>query len=208
MDDGGLRSTMVAVPDSVDTSNANMSAPNPPANEKPFALRSAVYTVGFLLMVLGIIPSLFHLAGMWPTSTEEAATVIRDFWSSFQRLLGVAIFAIGLAAYTFCSVWLIFHGRGPHVEFDPPKIFVATGPYRWVRNPVVITLIVTVFGEAVFLGSWGIFGLVIIGIGFAHYQVTRIEEPRLRDRFGDSYVEYCRRVPRWLPCPPRADSNP
>ena len=98
-----------------------------------------------------------------------------------------------------CSTWLIFYGRGPHVEFDPPKVFVATGPYRWVRNPVVITLLTAVLGEAIFSGSIGIFALLAVGLPLAHYQVTRIEEPRLRGRFGQSYLDYCGSVPRWIP---------
>lgn len=177
-----------------------------PASDKPFALRSTIYTIGFLLVVLGIVPSLFHLASQWLLADAEPAAIIREFWLHFQHLIGLAVFAIGLGAYTFCSVWLIFHGRGPHVEFDPPKVFVATGPYRWVRNPVVITLILTVLGEAIYLNSLGIAALVLVGMGFAHYQVTRIEEPRLRERFGQSYTDYCQQVPRWLPRPPRGGS--
>ena len=96
----------------------------------------------------------------------------------------------------------MFFGRGPHVEFDPPKVFVATGPYRWVRNPVAISLIVTAAGEAIYFSSLGLAVFVALGMAFAHYQATRIEEPRLRGRFGETYEEYCRKVPRWLPRPP------
>lgn len=181
--------------------------PAPRPEEKPFALRSTIYTIAFLLFILGVLPSLFFLADRWLASTGETLAVIREFWTGFRSLAGIGIFAIGLGAYVFCSVWLIFFGRGPHVEFDPPKVFVATGPYRWVRNPVVITLLTTVFGEAVYFGSFGIFILVLLGFPLAHYQVTRIEEPRLRERFGQSYLDYCLRVPRWIPRPPGDDSQ-
>ncbi len=175
----------------------------PPPGDKPFALRSTLYTIGFLLVILGVVPSVFHLVGDWSLTASSPRWIIRAYWSEFRRLVGLTIFALGLGSYLYCSIWLIFHGRGPHVEFDPPKVFVATGPYRWVRNPVVITLIATVLGEAVYLGSPGVFALVAIGLPIAHYQVTRIEEPRLRQRFGESYSEYCRTVPRWVPRPPR-----
>ena len=33
----------------------------------------------------------------------------------------------------------------------------------------------------------------------AHLLVVTIEEPELRDRFGESYEDYCQKVPRWLP---------
>ncbi len=34
-------------------------------------------------------------------------------------------------------------------------------------------------------------------------QVTKLEEPLLRERFGQSYIDYCNTVNRWLPKPPR-----
>ncbi len=169
----------------------------------PFALRSTLYTIGFLLFILGIVPSVFYFLGEVSLGRGTAVESIRQFWLVFRILVGSAIFAIGLAAYLYCSIWLIYFGKGPHVEFDPPKVFVATGPYRWVRNPVVITLLVTVLGEAVCFGSLGIIVLLAVGLPLAHYQVTRVEEPRLAKRFGGSYEEYCKRVPRWIPRPPR-----
>lgn len=181
----------------------NNTSPPPAPAEKPFALRAVAFTAGFLLFILGLVPSLFYLLGRvvgpWAGFWNEA----RFFWDSFRTLVGISVFAAGLMSYLACSAWLIYFGRGPHVEFDPPKVFVASGPYRWVRNPVVLTLMTTVFGEALYFNSWGILLLVVIGMPLAHYQVTRIEEPRLQARFGQSYLDYCERVPRWIPRPPR-----
>jgi protein-S-isoprenylcysteine O-methyltransferase Ste14 len=184
------------------------SSPPSPPNERPFALRSTIYTAGFLLVILAVIPSIFHVLGERILHAIPFGFSVQFYWTSFRALLGAAVFTIGLAAYLYCSIWLIYHGRGPHVEFDPPKVFVATGPYRWVRNPVVITLLVAFAGEVLYFGSVGLLAFLVLGLGFAHYQVTRIEEPRLRERFGESYVEYCRRVPRWVPRPPGENGRP
>ena len=186
------------------------SPPPEPSNpSKPFALRSALYTLGFLIFILGVVPSVAHLIGTYVSGeAPEASPIIRHYWLGFIELVGIAIFTIGLASYLACSAWLIYFGRGPHVEFDPPKVFVATGPYRWVRNPVVITLLFTVLGQAIFYQSAGIAVLLLVGCPIAHLQVTRIEEPRLRERFGESYADYCRRVHRWLPKPPQEFSTP
>lgn len=184
----------------------NTPAPQPGGDEKPFALKSTIYTVGFLLFVLGVLPSLFYVVEEGLLTADSWTDLIQSYWIDFRRLVGGAVFALGLAAYLFCSIWLMFYGRGPHVEFDPPKHFVATGPYRWVRNTVVLTLLVTVLGEAIYYGSLGILALLLfIGLPFAQYQVTRIEEPLLRQRFGQSYIDYCTRVPRWTPRPPSPD---
>src|ERR1043166_1001337 len=94
--------------------------------EKPFALRSLLYTIGFLVIVLGVVPSVFFLVGRLASTHESAKLIIQEYWTTLRALVGVSVFAAGLISYSACSAWLIFHGRGPHVEFDPPKVFVAT----------------------------------------------------------------------------------
>lgn len=177
---------------------------SPPSSppEQPFALRATLFTIGFLIVILGVVPSIFFSLGEALFQGSAISVEFRAFWREFVRLVGVGIFAGGFVAYIACSAWLIFFGRGPHVEFDPPKMFVATGPYRWVRNPVVISLMITAIGEAIYFTSCGIAVFVLLGMVFAQYQVTRIEEPRLRKRFGESYEQYLRTVPRWIPRPP------
>lgn len=177
---------------------------NEPA-ERPYGVRGTVYTILFLLFILGLVPSIFYVLEQKVRSEMSFWNLASIFWVGFRSLVGVGVFAIGLASYIVCSFWLVFFGKGPHVEFDPPKVFVATGPYRWVRNPVVITLLVTVLGEAIYFNSIGIAVLLALGLPLAHYQVTRLEEPLLRKRFGDSYEAYCARVNRWLPRPPTDD---
>ena len=50
-------------------------------------------------------------------------------------------------------------------------------------------------------------GLLVGGLMWLafHVFVLLYEEPTLRATFGAEYDAYCRRVPRWLPRPPRAD---
>ncbi len=189
MDDGRLRGSMV---------DRQSSEP------KPYALRATIYTIGFLLMVFGVVPSFFYIAEQYVLGRGELGfwTHAGIFWRGFRALSGLAIFSMGMAAYIYCSVWLITYGKGPHVEFDHPKEFVCDGPYRWVRNPVVIALIVTAVGMALYLASWGLAVFVALGMVFAHWQATKIEEPNLTERFGQSYTDYCQRVNRWIPRPP------
>lgn len=183
----------------------SLVTPAPPSEnpERPFGLRALIFTLGFLVFVLGVLPSSFHLLGKLPLEGWTWSTDVPMFWHGFRQLVGIAVFSGGLWVYAACSAWLIFFGRGPHVEFDPPKVFVASGPYRWMRNPVAASLIVTVLGEAIYFGSFGMLGLVLVGMPLAHWQVTHVEEPRLRQRFGESYDQYCRTVPRWIPRPPQ-----
>jgi protein-S-isoprenylcysteine O-methyltransferase Ste14 len=109
------------------------------------------------------------------------------------------VFAAFFVLYVYCSFVLTSRGRGAYVEFDPPQEFVASGPYRWVRNPVAACLVGMLLGEAVALSSTGVFLLFLGSLLPAHLQVVLMEEPLLRKRFGQAYADYLRRVPRWIP---------
>jgi protein-S-isoprenylcysteine O-methyltransferase Ste14 len=161
-----------------------------------------VYTISFLAFILALVPYGFHLLGELVYPQSEHGWLLPG---PGQRIIGGAIAIAGLAGYLFCSLWLVVVGKGPFVEFDPPKEFVASGPYRWTRNPIAALLIITVLGEAIYFGSPGILLRVLLGLPLAQLQVTKVEEPRLKARFGEAYVEYCRRVPRWLPKRPTPD---
>lgn len=164
------------------------------------ACKMAAYTVLFLAFILGLVPYGFHHLGrlVYPQDVHDWLAA-----GSTQTIIGTVVCGVGLIGYLVCSLWLVVVGKGPFVEFDPPTEFVATGPYRWMRNPIASFLIFTVLGEAVLFGSAGVLTLFVLGFPLAQFQVSRIEEPRLRARFGDAYAEYCRCVPRWIPSRPR-----
>ena len=55
------------------------------------------------------------------------------------------------------------------------------------------------FGEALLLLSRPHFVWALIFLGMNILVIPLFEEPDLRRRFGDAYVEYCRHVPRLFP---------
>ena len=68
--------------------------------------------------------------------------------------------------------------------------------------------LLVIWAEALYLASLGVMLYALaISVG-AHLLVVHVEEPELRRRFGPSYEEYCRRVPRWLPRFGRQKANP
>lgn len=157
----------------------------------PLPARMIVYGAFFLTLALVALPWLaYRIDLLWPAAHVEIGGL---------RLVGLALFAVGLGGYVGCAVLLSRRGRGAYVEFDPPQVFVADGPYRWCRNPIAACVFGMVLGEALACSSTGILLLAALGLPLAHAQVVLLEEPRLRGRFGGAYEEYLRRVPRWLP---------
>ncbi len=155
-----------------------------------------IYGTGFLAFVLVLVPWLWHRLDVY----VPAVHVDLD-WR--LRAVGGVIFVVCLGLYLYNSYVLTYHGKGAFVEFDPPKEFVSTGPYRWVRNPVAASLLGAILGEAILFSSTGILIMFITSVGLAHLQATRVEEPLLKKRFGKSYEDYMKRVPRWIPRRPR-----
>ncbi|HLA98362.1 MAG TPA: isoprenylcysteine carboxylmethyltransferase family protein [Anaerolineales bacterium] len=74
-----------------------------------------------------------------------------------------------------------------------------SGPYRYVRNPMYLSGMILLLGEAIYFRS--AFLQVYMGVFSAafHTFVVRYEEPHLRQRFGAEYERYLASVPRWGP---------
>ncbi len=115
----------------------------------------------------------------------------------------IAVIAGGLLLYLWC-VWLFATaGRGTPGTWDPPRRVVAAGPYRWVRNPIYISALLIVGGEAwLFLSPALLLYTGVLAVAF-HLLVIGYEEPRLRARFGEQYETYTDTVSRWIPRRPR-----
>jgi protein-S-isoprenylcysteine O-methyltransferase Ste14 len=98
------------------------------------------------------------------------------------------------------SFWnFLFQGRGTPAPIDPPKELVATGFYRYVRNPMYVGVLAIIIGHFLWFGYWNLLiYAVVVFIGFNAF-VTFYEEPTLKRKFGVSYEDYLKRVPRWIP---------
>ncbi len=106
---------------------------------------------------------------------------------------------VGITAWIVCLDTFSRHGRGTPLPADAPRHLVTTGLFRQMRNPIMAAELSVIWAEAMYLASLGVaLYAIAISVG-AHVMVVHIEEPELHKRFGQSYAEYCRNVPRWLP---------
>jgi len=115
------------------------------------------------------------------------------------RYLGVPLIVIGGAGLLWC-IWEFFsEGRGTLAPVDPPKHLVVRGLYRPVRNPMYVSVLTILIGEAILFASTSI--LIEAGVFFvlAYLFVVGYEEPTLRRQFGESYDRYSQTVGRWIP---------
>src|SRR5688572_3257315 len=69
------------------------------------------------------------------------------------HVFGLFCIAIGAALLGACIVEFARRGRGTLSPLDPPRTLVVRGLYRYVRNPMYLSVLTIVFGEILLTGS-------------------------------------------------------
>lgn len=114
-------------------------------------------------------------------------------------ILGLVIIAIGLALFVTTIRMFILIGNGTIMPWDPTRKLVVASLYCYVRNPMILSLIILQIGEAILFASYGIVALALFNFILNTIYFILSEEPGLEKRFGQEYVEYKKNVPRWIP---------
>ena len=147
-----------------------------------------------------ILATLFVALWVWVASlVHRLDPVLGVALPEWLRPLGWILLVAG-GAFGVASVWLFLTtGKGTPAPFDPPKVFVAIGPYRYVRNPMYVGGVLAIAGVGLIVPSCAILILAVLVWGLVHVMVVYYEEPELKKRFGSSYIQYTEKVNRWLP---------
>ena len=113
--------------------------------------------------------------------------------------IGVLIFALGFLLFARCVRLFAEVGEGTLAPWDPPRKLVVVGPYQYVRNPMISSVIVMLLGEAAGCGSCVLLGLAGFVFAVNTFYFFLSEEPALERRFGEDYRRYKKNVRRWMP---------
>lgn len=145
-------------------------------------------TARVLLRILTILRGTLYSAGFISLWVWLAASVRRSTQESPCRC--------GTGSCRSAARWLTT-GRGTPAPFDPPLEFVASGPYRYVRNPMYVGAAMVLIGAGLALSSPAVVALGFVFLLLMHLLVVLYEEPALTARFGAPYERYRSTVPRW-----------
>lgn len=142
--------------------------------------------------VLVCIPLLIQfLAGDWPFGPWRGGVV------QLSLAILIALPALLLASRTVRLFGT--EGEGTPAPWDPPRKFVVSGPYRYLRNPMLSSVIALIVAQGIALASPALLGWAVLFFLLNTAYFIRFEEPELERRFGDPYRRYRAAVPRWLP---------
>jgi len=147
------------------------------------------------ILYMGFMHGLFTLYIPYQLASRDTSFVNFGIF----RYLAFPLWILGALIIIQCCIDIIRRGRGTPAFVDPPKELVIAGLYRYVRNPIYFGALLVQAGYILWFGS----GLAILYacmffLAF-HFLIIIIEEPILRNTFGDAYEEYCKTVPRWIP---------
>jgi protein-S-isoprenylcysteine O-methyltransferase Ste14 len=114
-------------------------------------------------------------------------------------IVGLALIFVGTFLVIKTTILFSKIGHGTVAHWAPPKKLVVRGVYRYMRNPMILGILLAVFGEIVIFGSFSLVPYFLFLLIGHHLLFTRYEEPELIKRFGEDYSRYMKNVPRWIP---------
>lgn len=113
------------------------------------------------------------------------------------RVVGIGLLLISPVPglWAVLVMWRARTGIEPH---SPARQLVTSGPFRFSRNPIYLTMTVFVLGLGFFTRNLWMLPTLSLSLLIVHHGVIRREERYLLRKFGDAYTDYRQRVRRWL----------
>ena len=104
--------------------------------------------------------------------------------------LGMFLVAIGTLGRMWCSLYIAGY---------KDQVLITQGPYSMTRNPLYFFSTFGALGVGFCTETFTFPAVLLAGMILYYPLVVRKEERRLRERFGNDFDEYARRVPAFFP---------
>ncbi len=148
-------------------------------HKKPFDLPAFAYKHRGTLVALPLFVAIFCT---WHEYENNAL-----IWAA-----GGAIFAMGLMIRIWSQQYL-------HFRLRMNMVLTTGGPYSLVRNPIYIGNTLICLGIVVASEVLWMVPVTLLVCCIAYRFVVRYEESYLTKKYGQPYLDYMQRVPRWSP---------
>jgi len=144
-----------------------------------------------------ILPPVYFLAALVPMAGLH-------FFSPIAQILKPPHFYSGgflIVGGVVVIIWAarLFERAGTTIKpFEESSMLVVGGPYRYSRNPMYLGMVFVLTGVGIVLGTLSPFAVIPVFIWLIQRRFIQPEEEMLETTLGPAYVEYKRRVRRWL----------
>lgn len=158
-------------------------------NNKSLKLRMLKAIMTLPMMVTIVVPSLLLYLTKWHGDSIQKWTLV----------FGCVILLTGISLVASTIRLFLTIGNGTLAPWDPTQKLVVSGPYAYVRNPMITGVVLILLAESLIFYSSAlcIWAIVFACVNIIYFILS--EEPGLRKRFGKEYEEYCINVPRIVP---------
>ena len=121
------------------------------------------------------------------------------------------LWIIGLALIVIGEAWRLWGvaaaGTTTRRRSRNVQRLVTYGPFAWSRNPLYNGNFLIWMGFVVISGVFWFLPIAIVLFAIEYSLIVRFEEGVLESTFGDEYLAYKSRTPRWLPRPSHASGG-
>lgn len=111
------------------------------------------------------------------------------------KILGIIAVSIGVGGRLYSTLYI----GGMKNEGADGKTFIDYGPYSATRNPLYFFSFIALMGLLVLQAQMLLVVVGALGFYWIYQRTIKREEMFLMDKFGDSYRQYLKSVPRFFP---------
>jgi protein-S-isoprenylcysteine O-methyltransferase Ste14 len=137
--------------------------------------------------------------GLWyllwkplPIDLSPTARIVAMSLGALLLFPGLALMLWG--RLTLGKMYNVSSALGARLYAD--QQLITHGPYAIVRNPMYVGIIAASLGGLLIYRTWSlVFALTFFGLVIR----ARREEQVLAAEFGQQWIDYCKRVPGWVP---------
>jgi len=146
-----------------------------------------------------IPPPLFYVLTFLAAVFIQKRIHINDSLFHLKITKGIGVlFLLTAFCFLFTSLTKFFKSKNTVVLIKPASSLQTNGVYSISRNPMYVGLAFVYLGITCFIGSWWNIVLLPLLVFIMQSYVIKKEENYLERAFGNEYLEYKKRVRRWL----------
>lgn len=168
----------------------NRSSPLGRASVKPIHWTRwwADFIIAICYIAIGIL--------LWkpiPVEISPNAILFLDIAGSIFYFPGIFLYLWGFT--TLGSMFAVSSAMG--AQLYQRHQLIESGPYAFLRHPMYLGVILAAMGAFLIFRTWAM--LFYTPSALSVILRARHEEKLLARQFGNSWEDYCRRVPAWMP---------
>ncbi len=138
-----------------------------------------------------ILPFIFALVSIVDTFSFSLTVWLNDFVSILIRIILFAVFL------TISLILMSLSHKALFKNNEPSETLIITGILKYSRNPLYFSILL-IYVSFLFLSISVICIILFIIIFLIYKKMINYEKKVLEDLFGEQYLEYKKKVPKYL----------